>query len=167
MCGLLVFLSAVTQDVLLGDNGGESSPLNATRCADGWRRPDAAGRASAGPGRAASFIDHERLSGPWLPLWLQNLPQPGRCTCPSPWRPISATLSSAHPDSLPPKLRQRTLRQLCVTGGKYSSTHRTTWLCPHGASFPWTSGHWGPTSSHEPVLLNALPCFMPQHRFPR
>ena len=49
MCWLLVFFSATTQDVLVGDNGGEG--------ADGWRRSDVAGQASDGPGRTASFID--------------------------------------------------------------------------------------------------------------
>ena len=29
-----------------------------------------------------------------------------------------------------------------------------TQLQPHRASFPWSSGHWGPTSSHKPALLN-------------
>lgn len=62
MCWLLVFFSAETQDVLVGDNRGEG--------ADGWRRSDVVGRASDGPGRTASFIDHDLLSGPCLPLRL-------------------------------------------------------------------------------------------------
>lgn len=48
-------------------------------------------------------VDH--VSGPWLPLCLQSLPEPGGCTCPSRQRPVSATLSSAHPDPMALKLR--------------------------------------------------------------
>jgi len=97
MCWLLVFFSATTQDVLVGNNGGEG--------ADGWRRSDVAGQASDGPGRTASFIDHNLLSGLCLLLRLRNLPKLGSCIRPSLWRPIIATLSSAHPDSTPLKLR--------------------------------------------------------------
>lgn len=64
-------------------------------------------RVPASPGRATWSIDHNCLSGSWLPLRLPNLPQPSSSIClsPSPWRPISATLSSTQPDSMPQKLR--------------------------------------------------------------
>lgn len=82
-----------------GGNGGEG--------ADGWRRSDVEGQASDGPGRTASFIDHDLLSGLCLLLRLRNLPKLGSCIPPSPWRSITATPSSAHPDSTPLKLRWR------------------------------------------------------------
>lgn len=65
------------------------------------------GWVSAGLGGATSFIDHNCLSGSWLPLRLPDLPLPGSSIClsTSPWRPISATLSSTQPDSMPRKLR--------------------------------------------------------------
>lgn len=148
-------------DVLVRNNGGrEGSRLLAAPCSDNPGLTLRAGCASPSPGRATSFIDHNCLSGSWLLLWLQNLSRPGSSTRPSPRRPISAMLSSAHPDSVPQILREH--NELCVAGSRcipsdVSPAHTTAWLCQLKASFPRNGGHWGPLT---PCAVK-LPCFMP------
>lgn len=91
-------------------------------------------REPASPGRATSSIDHNCLSGSWLPLQLPNLPQPSSSICLSPslWRPISATLSSTQPESTPQKLR---VRHCYVFGLKCSSGTQDSTALSHRASF--------------------------------
>lgn len=155
-------------DVLVRNNGGrEGSRLLAAPCSDNPGLTLRAGCASPSPGRATSFIDHNCLSGPWLLLWLQNLSRPGSSTRPSPRRPISAMLSSAHPDSVPQILREH--NELCVAGSRcipsdVSPAHTTAWLCQLKASFPRNGGHWGPLTPCA-VKRPCLASCHSQHRF--
>lgn len=56
------------------------------------------GQAPDGPGRTASFIDHDLLSGFRFTSAVKP-PKLGSCIPLPPWRSITATPSSAHPDS--------------------------------------------------------------------
>lgn len=105
-----------------------------------------AGSASVNPGGATLFTDHRGLSGPQLPLQLQNLLQPG-----SPVR-------LPHGDQLahPQKLREKDMAV-----GPWLQAHITAWCCQPRALLPLGTRERS-ISSPQPVLFNALLCSMPQ-----
>lgn len=94
-------------DMLVRNNEGETPPHRKPDAQTHGDRVQRAGQASVSPGRGPSFIDHSCLSGPRLPLRLQNVSQPSSSICLLCGDP-SVLHSSAHRlEAVPQTLRKQ------------------------------------------------------------